>query len=233
MSGFLLWFLCFRSMSMKTTAVYFQPFNFKAVHLFCPPACPHPCWFSLLSICLLDGPLCHSATNGHCWASHFLNDTLLRSIQLPCSYAFTPLSPLFLFLLLPPSHLHHFLSCTTRWPPFFRAEEKSSVLSISSQYFPLDTPLDERTSSCPTHARFHTSRIAGWMTDWQRTTGASSPRCSPTQWFVHSSFTLLRLLSLSTVFYLFLPPQTVSLSLLLIIFILYVCVCARYQQRSA
>lgn len=71
--------------------------RFEALHLLsCPPVCPHPCHFFSLSVCLLDGPLCHSATNGHCWASHFLNDTLLRSIQLPCSYTLT-LLPLFSF----------------------------------------------------------------------------------------------------------------------------------------
>ncbi len=193
---------------------------------------------------MLDGPLCHSATNGHCWASHFLNDTLLRSIQLPCSYTLTPL-PLFSF---PPYSLNHFLSCTTQWLPSL-VWKKSSFLSIFSQYFPLNMPLDERPSSCLTHTHHtHTHALScityqrpnDWLTmyDWS----IFSPLIaapSPTGWFVYSSFIPLPLLSLPSFIYLLLPQHTTSLPLFLIIFILlYVCVfvrlraCVRVSSRG-
>lgn len=137
-----------------------------SVRLFsCLPVCPHPWRFFRLSICLLDGPLCHSATNGHCWASHFLNDTLLRSIQLPCSYTLTPL---LLFTFRPPSSLLCFLSCTTEWLPSL-VWKKSSFLSIFSQYFPLNMPLEERPSPCLMRTHSHTFMYhisaAEWLTD--------------------------------------------------------------------
>lgn len=117
---------------------YFPPTDFKP--FICSPACLSAHIHVGSSVCLLDGPLCRSATNGHCWASHFLNDTLLRSIRLP--YSYTPPQPQ---VSTTPSDVHVRRPC----------EKKSGFSSISPQYFPLNTPLVERTSSCLTHTLGH------------------------------------------------------------------------------
>lgn len=185
----------------------FSTCRLEALHLFsCLPVCAHPCRFFRLSVCLLDGPLCHSATNGHCWASHFLNDTLLRSIQLPCSYTLT-LLPLFSLppLQSPPLPL---MLDTVAYLPVWK---KSRFLSIFPQCFPLNMPLDEETSSCLTHTHSHThfdaSHITGWMGDWRYMTVSLIAAPSPAGKFIHSSFI----------------PLLIFISLIIVI-LLYVCV---------
>lgn len=149
-------------------------------------ACLPLCWLFSLSICLLDGPLCHSATNGHCWASHFLNDT--SSAQYSCpAVTHSLLSP---FSFLPPVSTTS--SHAQQWLPS-RVWKKSSFLSIFSQYFPLNMPLDERTSSCLTHTCALPYITCHWLNDWLTVYDWSivSPLIaapSPTGRFVHSSF---------------------------------------------
>lgn len=129
-------------------------------------------------VCLLDGPLCHSATNGQCWASHFLNDTLLRSIQLPCSYTLTPL-PL---LLLPP--FHHFLSCTTQWLSS-RVDEKQFLANFLSVFSAHVSRWNNLILS-NTHSFVHCISPSDWLTlcNWS-IFSALIAASSPTEWLVH------------------------------------------------
>ena len=220
----------------KRSLVCFQPADFV-----CSPVCPHPCWFFRLSVCLLDGPLCHSATNGHCWASHFLNDTLLRSIQLPCSYTLASLPPFF-FFLSPLSHAHHFLSCTTRWLSLPRVKEKQFLVNFSPQYFATQCAswwktLASSDARTRWHALMHHISTAEWLTDGLRLehllpAGSSALILNRTirSFIIHSSPTSLS--------FFFLPLHIISLPLLLIIFILlHVCVffpraCVRVSSRG-
>lgn len=162
------------------------------------PVCPHPCRFFRLSICLLDGPLCHSATNGHCWASHFLNDTLLRSIQLPCSYTLTPLPPFCFFSRQSPPLPAHFMHNTVASLPC--VEEKQFLVNFLSIFSTQHaswwnnlvlSDTHTHTLSCITYHRQN-----NWLSvyDWSIFSPLIAAH-SPTGWFVHLSFIPLSLLS--------------------------------------
>lgn len=120
-------------------------------------------------VCLLDTPLCHSATNGHCWASHFLNDTLLRSIQLLCSYTLSLLPPFF----LPPYRLRWLPLMYNAVAPLSHVEEKEFLVNYLSIFSTQHASWWKIVMLYGAHALLYITYQ--WLDNWQCVTGVSSP----------------------------------------------------------
>lgn len=132
------------------------------------------------------------------------------SAQYSCSAVTRSLfSPLFFSL---PIVSADFLSCTTQWLPSL-TWKKRSFLSIISQYFLLNMPLDERSSCCMVHTPFYTSHISGWITDSVWLECLLPADCSaPTNTMIRSFITpplhaCTQTFSFSAFFYLFFPSS--------------------------
>lgn len=156
---------------------YFQPADFK--QFICSPACLSVHIHAGSSVCLLDGPLCHNATNGHCWASHFLNDTLLRSIQLP--YSYTP----------------HSLSCSAHAWHSCEKKKKQFLVNFPSVFSTQHASGWKNLVLSDTHTR----TPAEWKTDdvWlEHPLADSSVLTQQVDLFIHSPLLILIFLIILT-----------------------------------